>query len=159
MTKRSQMNKWMEIALEEASRAADEGEVPIGAVAVLDDQIIARDHNRSIQLHDPVAHAEVLVLRETGRILTNYRLNGVSLYVTVEPCAMCCGALIWSRIALLVFGTRDAKAGAVASKACLLEPGLFNHSVQVEEGVMAQECRDLLQRFFEVRRSGSLRSP
>jgi tRNA(adenine34) deaminase len=147
------MDKWMAIALEEAARAGEEGEVPIGAVAVLADQVVARDHNRCIQLHDPAAHAEILALREAGRVLSNYRLNGLSLYVTVEPCAMCCGALIWSRIERLVFGTRDAKTGAVASKVSLLEPGLFNHSVQVEEGSMARESRDLLRRFFEARRT------
>jgi tRNA(adenine34) deaminase len=147
------MKKWMELALEEASLAADEGEVPIGAVAVLDDQVVARNHNRSIQLQDPTAHAEILVLKEAGQILSNYRLNGLTLYVTVEPCAMCCGALIWARVARVVFGTRDSKAGAVRSKVSLLEPGLFNHSVRVDEGVMALECSEILRRFFEVRRA------
>ena len=106
----------MKVALEEAELARAEEEVPIGAVAVLDDEIIARDHNRCIQLHDATAHAEMLVLREAGSVLSNYRLNGISLYVTVEPCAMCCGALIWARISRLVFGARDTKAGAVYSK-------------------------------------------
>lgn len=142
----------MEIALEEAMRAESEGEVPIGAIAVLDDRIIARNHNRCIQLHDATAHAEMLVLREAGRVLSNYRLNGVSVYATVEPCPMCCGALIWSRVSRLVFGTRDEKAGAVFSRVSLLEPGLFNHDLKVEEGVMADECRAILRRFFSERR-------
>jgi tRNA(adenine34) deaminase len=146
------MDKWMRIALEEAAQAGIEGEVPIGAVAVLDDRIIARDHNRSIQLHDATAHAEILVLREAGRILSNYRLNGLALYVTVEPCVMCCGALIWTRISRLVFGTRDEKAGAACSRVSLLEPGLFNHTLEVEEGEMAEECREILRAFFRERR-------
>ena len=146
------MDKWMGIALEEATQAAIEGEVPVGAAGVLDGRLIARDHNRCIQLHDATAHAEILVLRETGRILSNYRLNGLVLYVTLEPCVMCCGALIWTRISQLVFGTRDEKAGAVCSKASLLEPGLFNHSLKLEEGVRAEECRRLLQDFFAERR-------
>lgn len=146
------MDKWMKVALEEAELARAEEEVPIGAVAVLDDEIIARDHNRCIQLHDATAHAEMLVLREAGSVLSNYRLNGISLYVTVEPCAMCCGALIWARISRLVFGARDAKAGAVYSKVSLLEPGLFNHLPEVTEGTMAEESREILQRFFKARR-------
>lgn len=146
------MDNWMEIALEEAARAEIEGEVPIGAVAIAGDRIIARNHNRCIQLNDATAHAEILVLREAGRILSNYRLNGLSLYVTVEPCAMCCGALIWTRISRLVFGTRDEKAGAVCSRVSLLEPGLFNHTLAVEGGVMAEECREILRRFFSERR-------
>lgn len=144
--------QWMEIALEEAAIAASEGEVPIGAVAVLDGEIVARDHNRSIQLKDPTAHAEILVLREAGRLLENYRLNGLELYVTVEPCAMCAGALIWARVGRVVFGTRDEKSGAVFSKSELLEDGLFNHNVEVVEGVLADESREVLRDFFAVRR-------
>ena len=146
------MEKWMEIALEEAAQAVSEEEVPVGAVAVLDNKVIAQDHNRCIQLHDPTAHAELLVLRAAGRVLSNYRLNGVELYVTVEPCAMCCGALIWGRISRLVFGTRDEKAGAVYSKAAVLQPGLFNHEVEVVEGVLAEPSRQILRQFFADRR-------
>jgi len=142
----------MEIALEEAAQAVSEEEVPVGAVAVLDNKVIAQDHNRCIQLHDPTAHAELLVLRAAGRVLSNYRLNGVELYVTVEPCAMCCGALIWGRISRLVFGTRDEKAGAVYSKAAVLQPGLFNHEVEVVEGVLAEPSRQILRQFFADRR-------
>jgi len=142
----------MRVALEEAAQAETEGEVPIGAVAVEGEQIIAREHNRCIQRNDPTAHAEILVLRQAGRVLSNYRLKGISVYVTVEPCSMCCGALIWARISRLVFGTRDEKAGAVYSRVSLLEPGLFNHTLQVEEGVMVEECREVLRRFFAERR-------
>jgi tRNA(adenine34) deaminase len=146
------MNRWMEVALQEARQAADEQEVPIGAVAVLEDRLVARDHNRCIQLNDATAHAEILVLREAGRVLSNYRLNGVSLYVTLEPCAMCCGALIWARVSRIVFGAKDEKAGAAGSKVSLLESGLFNHTVEVIEGEMAEESRQILRSFFEERR-------
>jgi len=124
------MDRWMKVALEEAERARAEEEVPIGAVAVLDDEVIARDHNRCIQLRDATAHAEMLVLREAGQVLS-----------------------IWTRISQIVFGTRDAKAGAVYSKVSLLEPGLFNHLPEVTEGVMAEESREILQRFFAERRT------
>jgi tRNA(adenine34) deaminase len=146
------MEQWMELALQEARKAAREGEVPVGAVAVSGSRMVARDHNRSIQLHDPSAHAEVLVLRQAGRLCSNYRLNDLELYVTIEPCAMCAGALTWARVKRLVFGTRDGKAGAVFSKASLLTPGLFNHDVEVVEGVLAEPSRQILQDFFARRR-------
>ena len=142
----------MEVALQEARQAASEGEVPIGAVAVQKQEILCRDHNRSIQLSDPTAHAEVLVLREAGRKLANYRLPEVNLYVTLEPCAMCAGALIWARVNRLVFGVRDEKSGAVFSRASLLEPGRFNHSIDVIEGVLPEESKQMLQQFFSSRR-------
>ncbi len=144
----------MRIAIEEAAMAAREGEVPVGAVAVLDGEVLARDHNRSIQLNDPCAHAEILVLRAAGQRLGNYRLAGVELCATIEPCAMCAGAALWARIRRLVFGARDAKGGSVVSKAQLFTPGLFNHSVEFDEGVLEEECRLLLQDFFAARRSG-----
>lgn len=144
--------KWMLLALEEARLAAGEGEVPIGAVAVLNDDALARDHNRTIQLNDPTAHAEILVLREAGRWLANYRLPGIEVYVTVEPCGMCAGALVWARVSRLVFGCRDEKAGAVVSKFELLAAGRLNHTVAVTEGVCAEDCRRLLQDFFQARR-------
>jgi tRNA(adenine34) deaminase len=146
------MERWMDLALEEAETAAREGEVPVGAVAVWEGNLVARDHNRSIQLIDPMAHAEVLVLRQAARVLTNYRLNGLQLFVTLEPCAMCAGALVWARVGRLVFAARDEKAGAVVSKTRLLEPGLFNHSVSYAEGVGAERSRALLQAFFAARR-------
>ncbi len=143
----------MKLALEEAHKAAQEQEVPVGAVAVLDSELVAQEHNRSIQLHDPTGHAEILVLREAGQKLSNYRLKNLEIYVTLEPCAMCAGALLWARIQRLVFGARDEKAGAVFSKASLLSEGRFNHTVQVVEGILAQPSRELLQEFFAARRA------
>ncbi len=142
----------MEVALQEARQAASEGEVPIGAVVVREQEILCRDHNRSIQLSDPTAHAEILVLREAGRRLANYRLSGIDLYVTLEPCAMCAGALIWARVDRLVFGARDEKSGAIFSRASLLDPGRFNHSVDVTEGVLEGQSKQMLQEFFSSRR-------
>ena len=143
----------MQLALEEAGKAAQEEEVPVGAVAVLEGKLVARDHNRSIQLHDPTGHAEILVLRQAGQKLSNYRLKNLEIYVTLEPCAMCAGALLWARIQQLVFGARDEKAGAVFSKASLLSEGRFNHTVQVVEGILAQPSREILQEFFADQRS------
>ncbi|MBI4446631.1 MAG: nucleoside deaminase [Acidobacteria bacterium] len=143
---------WMRLALQEAGYAGAEGEVPVGAVAVREGQLIASNHNRSIQLNDPTAHAEILVLRDTAQRLGNYRLNGVDLYVTIEPCPMCAGALVLARVRNLVFAARDEKGGGVVSKAQILTKGLLNHEVNVIEGVMAPEVRDLLRRFFSERR-------
>jgi tRNA(adenine34) deaminase len=150
--------RWMGEALAEAVRAAEEGEVPIGAVAVGEGGILARDHNRSIQLRDPTAHAEVLVLREAARVLGNYRLPGMRIYVTVEPCPMCAGALVWARVAELVYGTSDPKGGGVESRFRILEPGSLNHNVAVRSGVLEEPCRRVLQDFFSLRRkpAGSL---
>ena len=144
---------WMELALAEASQAAVAEEVPVGAVAVLENRLIAADHNRSRELDDPTAHAEILVLRRAGRVLGNYRLNDLALYVTLEPCSMCAGAMIWARIENLVFGARDQKAGAVVSKASLLEKGRFNHNVLWRGGVLEERCQSLLQGFFRQLRS------
>ncbi len=144
----SQDEQWMELALEQAVRAAQQDEVPVGAVAVLEGEVLARDHNRTIELGDPTAHAEMLVLREAARKLKNYRLLGVELFTTLEPCAMCAGALIWARVSRLVFAALDEKAGAVQSRAHLLEPGLFNHTVAVRHGVLARQSGALLQDFF-----------
>jgi len=149
----------MQLALEEAHKAAQEEEVPVGAVAVLEGELVAREHNRSIQLHDPTGHAEILVLREAGQKLSNYRLKNLEIYVTLEPCAMCAGALLWARIQQLVFGARDEKAGAVFSKASLLSEGRFNHTVQVVEGILAQPSREILQEFLAGRRSAPYERP
>ena len=143
----------MELALAEASKAACADEVPVGAVAVLENRLVAADHNRSRELNDPTAHAEILVLRQAGRTLGNYRLSGLALYVTLEPCSMCAGAMIWARIENLVFGARDQKAGAVVSKASLLEKGRFNHNVLWRGGVLEERCQSLLQDFFRQLRS------
>ncbi len=146
------MEQWMSMALEEAQTAVREDEVPVGAVAISGGELVARDHNRSIQLHDPTAHAEQLILRQAGKKLSNYRLNNLEIYVTLEPCAMCAGALVWARVQQLIFGARDEKAGAVRSKVSLLSEGLFNHDIQVVEGVLANRCREILQQFFSQRR-------
>ena len=142
------LDRWMEVALEEARQAAREGEVPVGAVVVHEGELLARDHNRSIQRSDPTAHAEILALRRAGEILSNYRLTGAGLYVTLEPCAMCAGALVWARVGLLVYAAPDLKAGAVSSRVGLLKPGLFNHAPQVVSGIREAEARALLQGFF-----------
>ncbi len=143
----------MRMALEEARVAAREGEVPVGAVTVLDGELVSRAHNQSIQLNDPTAHAEVLAIRQAGRRLSNYRLRGLHVYVTLEPCAMCAGSLIWARIDRLFFGARDEKAGAVVSVAELLRPGRFNHNVEFGEGILEAECREVIQVFFRTRRA------
>ncbi len=145
--------KWMLLAIAEAEAAAVAGEVPVGAVAVLDGELIARNHNRSIQDNDPTAHAEMLVLREAGRVLGNYRLPGMDLYVTIEPCLMCTGAIIWARIGRLVFGTRDPKAGAVFSTGEDNLAGAHNHAVPVVEGVLEDRCREVIREFFVRRRT------
>ena len=145
-------NEWMEMALEEARRAALEGEVPVGAVAVLDGRLVARNHNRTLQLCDPTAHAEILVLREAALRIGNYRLNGLGLLVTLEPCPMCAGAMVWARISRLVYGATDEKGGAVESKLAVLQPGLLNHTVEVIRGPGSEESTRLLQAFFSERR-------
>lgn len=142
------LDRWMEVALQEARQAAREGEVPVGAVLVREGELLARDHNRSIQRSDPTAHAEILVLRRAGKLLSNYRLTGADLFVTLEPCAMCAGALVWARVGRLVYAAPDLKAGAVSSRASLLKPGLLNHSPEVVPGVRETEARQLLQDFF-----------
>lgn len=142
----------MREALAEAERGAAGGEVPIGAVVVVDGAVVARAHNAPIAEVDPTAHAEVLALRRAARALGNYRLTGASLYVTVEPCAMCCGAVLQGRLARLVYGAADPKAGAVQSLHRLLDDARLNHRVAVRGGVLAAESAALLRGFFESRR-------
>jgi tRNA(adenine34) deaminase len=145
--------RFMEMALEEARIAASEGEVPVGAVLVRNGEIMGRDHNRCIQSNDPTAHAEILLLRRGGQILGNYRLGGATLYVTIEPCPMCVGAITQARVERLVYGASDEKAGAVSSRFRLLnDPGL-NHRVDVKGGVLRQECSEILQKFSKGKRS------
>jgi tRNA(adenine34) deaminase len=142
----------MRTALEEARRGLAAGEVPVGAVVVLDGAVAGRAHNAPVALADPTAHAEVLALREAGRKTGNYRLTGATVYATVEPCAMCCGALLHGRVARLVYGARDPKAGAVESLYRLLDDPRLNHRVATQGGVLAAECAALLREFFESRR-------
>ncbi|UCD83356.1 MAG: tRNA adenosine(34) deaminase TadA [Deltaproteobacteria bacterium] len=142
----------MSLALREAGEAAKEGEIPVGAILVKDKEVLARDHNRTIFLNDPSAHAEILVLRKAGEKLKNYRLPGTTLYVTLEPCLMCAGAMIQARIEHLVYGTPDPKAGAVTSVYCIFADKKLNHTVRVTRGVLEKDCRALLQGFFKYRR-------
>lgn len=144
----------MELALLEAQRAAERGEVPVGAVLVGSDGVIlAADGNRTIEAADPSAHAEMQVLRQASRLLGNYRLTGATLYVTLEPCAMCAGALIHARVRRIVYGATDPKAGALVSRYRIGSDSLLNHSFDIKGGVLAEECGTLLQRFFRKRRS------
>ena len=146
--------RFMDLALEEARRGAAEGEVPVGAVVVMmDGEVVGRAHNQPIALADPAAHAEVLALREAGRKRGNYRLAGATLYATVEPCLMCCGAALHARVARVVYGAGDPKAGAVASLYRLLDDRRLNHRAAAVGGVLADESAALLRRFFERRRS------
>jgi tRNA(adenine34) deaminase len=142
----------MKMALEEAEQAGREGEVPVGAILVEEDRLLAKDHNRCIELNDPTAHAEVLVLRKAGQVLGNYRLNNAVMYVTVEPCPMCVSAMVHGRISRLVFGAPEPKFGAVESKFELLTNDGFNHQIEVDRGVLERECAETLKAFFKKRR-------
>ena len=144
--------EFMRAALAEARDAAERGEVPIGAVLTLDNRIIARAGNRTIADCDPTAHAEIVALRAAAKIIGNYRLLGTTLYVTIEPCAMCCGAMIQARIARLVYGADDAKAGAVRSCFSVLDHPQLNHRVAVTSGVLAEDSAAVLRTFFSARR-------
>lgn len=142
----------MDEALAEAAYAEAAGEVPVGAVLVLHEAISGRGHNRPITLSDPTAHAEILALRDAARTLNNYRLPGTTLYVTVEPCLMCVGALLHARVQRLVFGCHDPKAGAAGSLYDVSNDPRLNHQLEVTTGVRADESRELLQRFFRSKR-------
>ena len=140
------------LALELAKRAEHAGEVPVGAVVVSGGDIVGRGWNRSIETNDPTAHAEMIALREAASVLGNYRLERATLYVTLEPCAMCAGALVAARIERLVFGARDLRFGGVRSKFRIADSELLNHKVKIQEGLLGPECTELLVRFFESRR-------
>ncbi len=143
----------MRQALALAREAAEAGEVPVGALVVAaDGAVVGRGRNSSIALSDPTAHAEILALREAAARLGNYRLEDATLYVTLEPCVMCAGALVAARVRRLVFGTRDLRFGGVRSKFRLADSELLSHRVEIVEGVLAVECLEVLQRFFEARR-------
>jgi tRNA(adenine34) deaminase len=143
---------FMREALDEARRGAAGGEVPVGAVVVMDGVVVGRGHNAPIALADPTAHAEVLALRAAAEKGRNYRLAGATLYATIEPCAMCCGAALHARVARVVYGVRDPKAGAVESLYRLLEDARMNHRATTTGGVLADEAARLLSVFFETRR-------
>jgi tRNA(adenine34) deaminase len=142
----------MEESLRCAQRALEAGEVPVGAVVVCDGRIVGRGWNRNIANHDPTAHAEIIALREAGATIGNHRLGDCELFVTIEPCAMCAGALVHARIRRLVYGADDPKAGAVRSVMQLLNHPQLNHKVEVQSGVLAGRSAELLQSFFKNRR-------
>ena len=148
----SDHESFMREALVLARAGADAGEVPVGAVVVVDGRVVGRGFNRPISGVDPTAHAEVVALREAAREVGNYRLTGATLYVTVEPCLMCAGAMVHARVGLLVFGTVEPKAGAVVSTMQALEHEALNHRVEALGGVLEEECRAVVQAFFRARR-------
>lgn len=144
---------WMQYALELAARAEAAGEVPVGAVLVLDDQVIGEGWNLSISQHDPCAHAEIIAIRQAGQKIGNYRLLGATLYVTLEPCVMCAGAMIHSRIGRVVYGAQDLKTGAAGSVFDVLSDPRHNHKVAVTIGIESVRCSQQLSDFFRKRRA------
>ncbi len=152
MTTHSKDIAFMEIAIQQALSAAEQGEVPVGAVLVKKDQIIAKAGNRPLSESDPTAHAEILVLRKGARELNNYRLPGSTLYVTLEPCPMCVGAMLYARVARVVFGAADPKTGALISQYYMGRDGRSNHTLEVSGGILAKQCGTLLKDFFAKRR-------
>jgi tRNA(adenine34) deaminase len=144
--------QWMRRALKLAQRAQDLGEVPVGALLVRGDELVAEGWNQPVASHDPSAHAEMVVIREAARLTRNYRLTGLTLYVTLEPCVMCAGAIIHARLARLVFGAPDPKAGAVNSVYDLISQPRLNHKPEWTGGVLAEECGAILTNFFRARR-------
>ncbi len=144
--------EWMTLAIQQAKLAEKIDEVPVGAVLVQDGQLIAQAHNQPINNNDPTAHAEIQLLRQAGKKLGNYRLPNTTLYVSLEPCTMCLGAMIHARIPRIVFGAYDEKTGVCGSCQDLSKSDCFNHTIEVEGGILADECRDLLQQFFKHRR-------
>ena len=147
--------KWMKIAISEANLAKNEGEIPVGAVLIQNAKLIAKAHNQPILNHDPTAHAEVEVLRKAGKKLKNYRLLGSTLYVTLEPCIMCLGAIMHARIERLVFGASDLKTGVCGSKADLTSEAFFNHKIKLNGGVLEEENKEILQLFFKSKRKAN----
>jgi len=143
---------FMMLALKEAEAAEAAGEVPVGAVIVLDGKMVARGHNRTMDNCDPTAHAEVIALRQAAQKLANYRLTGATLYVTIEPCAMCAGAMIQARVARLVYGCEDPKGGAIVSCFEMADHPKLNHRMEVTPGVLAEDCARTVRDFFEKKR-------
>jgi len=148
----------MRAALDEARRAFDAGEVPVGAVVVLNGEIVGRGFNQPIGAKDPTAHAEVVALRAAARFVGNYRLVGATLYVTIEPCLMCVGAMVHARVGTLVFGALEPKAGAIVSSCQAHELPSLNHRIEVVGGVLEEDCRAVIQEFFQSRRTPTLQS-
>jgi tRNA(adenine34) deaminase len=146
---------FMQLALEQAKLAWAQGEVPVGAVVVKDGVVVASGYNQPIGRHDPTAHAEIVALRNAAEALGNYRLPGCELYVTLEPCVMCSGAMMHARLSRIVFGAPDPKTGAGGSVVNLFEHGQLNHQTSIEGGVMADECGTMLREFFAERRNAA----
>lgn len=144
--------KWMRHAIDLAKRGAEQGEVPVGAVIVQDEKVIGEGWNQPIGKHDPSAHAEIVALRAAGQALENYRLLDTTLYVTLEPCVMCAGAIIHARVGRVVYGAKDPKAGAAGSIVNIFAEEKLNHHVSIEGGLLAEECGDLLSGFFRNKR-------
>lgn len=148
----------MQAAIDEAQAAGSSGEVPVGAVVLLNGSVVGRGQNRVIRDNDPTAHAEIVAMRQAGAALSNYRLTGCELFVTLEPCAMCAGAILHARIQRLVFATADPKAGACGSVLDVIHHPKLNHRMLVQSGLMADPCRELLQQFFRERRAATRQS-
>ena len=148
--------QFMHAALAQAAVACDRGEVPVGAVVVLAGEVIGEGYNQPIGAHDPTAHAEIVALRAAAARVQNYRLPGATLYVTIEPCQMCVGAMVHARIARLVYGATEPKAGAIESAMRALDHPTLNHRFDVASGILADEARDLMQAFFQRRRTDTL---
>jgi tRNA(adenine34) deaminase len=148
----------MRLALAQAERARAAGEVPVGAVVIFDNRVVGAGFNQPISSVDPTAHAEIIALRSAARTMNNYRLNGALVYVTVEPCLMCVGAMIHARVAQVVYGTTEPKAGALVSAARAHETPGLNHRLDVVGGVLEDECRAVIQKFFEMRRGAARQS-
>ena len=144
--------KWMQIAIQEAMIAELENEVPVGAILVKNDRLIAKAHNQPISKHDATAHAEIQLIRNAGQKLQNYRLNESTIYVTLEPCTMCFGAMIHARIKRLVFGASDFKTKESDSYEDLIRKKNLTHKIDIQKGVLDKECQDLLKKFFQLRR-------
>ena len=144
--------KWMQIAIHEAIKAEKEDEVPVGAVLVKDGLVIAKAHNQPISTNDATAHAEIQLIRAAGKKLKNYRLTETSLYVTLEPCAMCLGAIMHARIKRIVYGAHDPKTGVCGTSENLIDANCFNHKIDLVSGVLEIECKQLLKKFFISRR-------
>ena len=147
--------QFMADAIAQARRGEAEGEVPVGAIAVADGQIVGAGHNQPIKLGDPTAHAEILAIRAAASTLKTYRLTAVSIYVTLEPCVMCVGAMVNARVARVIYGARDDKAGALGSLYDIGRDGRLNHRLEVVGGVMERECAEIMREFFRTRRGGA----
>ena len=145
--------RFMRAALEQAGEAQRRGEVPVGAVVVIGDEIVGEGFNQPIGAHDPTAHAEIVAIREASKRIGNYRLSGAALYVTIEPCQMCVGAMIHARIARVVYGTREPRAGAIESAMRAHEHPALNHRMTATGGVLEEDCRALIQEFFQEKRT------